>query len=268
MLSKLRIGLLALVAAFLLIVGMTSCVTIPAGHGGVLFKPFSGGVEVRRVYEEGFHLVAPWNSMRIYDLRLQEKEEVMDVLAKNGLSIELDLSVRFAPIREQLPVLHREIGEAYMEKIVLPQIRASARKVIGRYLPEELYSSKRDLIQEEIFHETDSILRQKHIHLDAVLIRSVKLPQSIAEAIERKLRQEQEAMEYDFRIQKEQKEAERKKIEALGIKQFQDIVSSGLNPMLLQWKGIEATQALANSPNTKIVIIGSPKDGLPIILGQ
>ncbi len=266
--SKLRIITWLLVGIVLVVFGSTSCTTIPAGHAGVLFRPFSGGLDMDRVYEEGFHIVAPWNSMRVYDVRLQEKEEVMDVLAKNGLSIQLDLSVRFAPTRNRLPALHREIGENYMEKIVLPQIRASARKVIGRYLPEELYSSKRDLIQEEIFHETDSILGLKHIHLDAVLIRSVKLPQSIAEAIERKLKQEQEAMEYDFRIQKEQKEAERKKIEAMGIKQFQDIVSSGLSPMLLQWKGIEATQALVNSPNAKVVIIGSPKDGLPIILGQ
>jgi prohibitin 1 len=192
----------------------------------------------------------------------------MDVLTRNGLSIHLDVSFRFLPIAQELPKLHREIGPDYAEKVVIPQIRSSARKVIGKYLPEELYSTKRDIIQEEIYHETDSILRTKHIHLDAVLIRSVKLPASIAEAIERKLRQEQEAMEYEFRIQKEQKEAERKRIEALGIKQFQDIVSSGLNPYLLRWKGIEATQALANSPNTKIIIIGSPKEGLPIILGE
>jgi regulator of protease activity HflC (stomatin/prohibitin superfamily) len=203
-----------------------------------------------------------------YDVRLQEKEESMDVLARNGLSIHIDVSVRYSPIPSELPLLHREIGADYEAKIVLPQIRASTRKVIGKYLPEELYSSKRDQIQEEIYHETDSLLRDKHIHLDAVLIRSVKLPASIAEAIERKLKQEQEAMEYEFRIEKEKKEAERKRIEALGIKQFQDIVSSGLNPYILRWKGIEATQALANSQNTKIVIIGNPKDGLPILLGN
>lgn len=245
-----------------------SCTTIPAGHGGVLFRPFGGGVDTSKVYGEGFHWVAPWNEMVKYDLRLQEREEAMDVLARNGLSIHLDVSFRFLPIAQELPKLHREIGPDYAEKVVIPQIRSSARKVIGKYLPEELYSTKRDIIQEEIYHETDSILRTKHIHLDAVLIRSVKLPASIAEAIERKLRQEQEAMEYEFRIQKEQKEAERKRIEALGIKQFQDIVSSGLNPYLLRWKGIEATQALANSQNTKIILIGSPKEGLPIILGE
>jgi len=214
-----------------------SCTTIPAGHGGVLFRPFSGGVDTSKVYEEGFHWVAPWNDMVKYDLRLQEREEPMDVLARNGLSIHLDVSFRFLPIAQELPKLYREIGPDYAEKVVMPQIRSSARKVIGKYLPEELYSTKREIIQEEIYHETDSILRTKHIHLDAVLIRSVKLPASIAEAIERKLRQEQEAMEYEFRIQKEQKEAERKRIEALGIKQFQDIVSSGLNPYLLRWKG-------------------------------
>jgi len=258
------LGILTLVIPFV----FSSCKTIEAGHLGVLFRPFGGGVDTKQTYGEGFHLIAPWNSLIEYDVRLQEKEESMDVLARNGLNIHIDVSVRFAPVASELPLLHREIGPDYMEKIVLPQIRASTRKVIGKYLPEELYSTKRDQIQEEIYHETDSLLRAKHIHLDAVLIRSVKLPQSIAEAIERKLRQEQEAMEYEFRIQKEQKEAERKRIEALGIKQFQDIVSSGLNPYLLRWKGIEATQALANSQNTKIIIIGSPKDGLPLILGE
>lgn len=258
------LGLLVLLLPFL----FSSCKTIPAGHRGVLFRPFSGGVDMQRTYEEGFHLIAPWNTLVSYDTRLQEQEESMDVLARNGLSIHIDVSVRHAPVPEELPNLHREIGADYVEKIVLPQIRASTRKVIGKYTPEELYSTRRDQIQEEIYHETDSLLRTKHIHLDAVLIRSVKLPPSIAEAIERKLRQEQEAMEYEFRIQKEQKEAERKRIEALGIKQFQDIVSSGLNPYLLRWKGIEATQALAGSQNTKIVIIGSAKEGLPIILGE
>ncbi len=254
-------------AVLLLLLVVNGCKTVGAGELGVMFRPFGGGVELQRTYPEGFHWVAPWNSLIVYDVRLQEREEAMDVLARNGLSIHMDVSIRFAPIPSELPLLHREIGPDYMNKIVLPQIRASARKVIGKYLPEELYSSKRDQIQEEIYHETDSILRTKHIHLDAVLIRSVKLPPSIAEAIERKLRQEQEAMEYEFRIEKEKKEAERKRIEALGIKQFQDIVSAGLNPYLLRWKGIEATQALAASQNTKIVIIGNPKDGLPVILG-
>lgn len=259
--------ILFLVAFFLLLIlGLTSCTTIEAGHLGVLFRPFRGGVDTTRVYGEGFHLIAPWNRLIEYDIRLHEREEKMDVLARNGLNIHVDVSVRYAPIPQELPHLHREIGPDYESKIVLPQIRASTRKVIGKYLPEELYSTRRDQIQEEIYHETDSLLRAKHIHLDAVLIRSVKLPPSIADAIERKLRQEQEAMEYEFRIEKEKKEAERKRIEALGIKQFQDIVSSGLNPYLLRWKGIEATQALANSQNTKIVIIGSPKDGLPVIL--
>lgn len=244
----------------------TSCRTIEAGHLGVLFRPFGGGIDTKQTYGEGFHLIAPWNRLVTYDMRLQEKEESMDVLARNGLSIHIDVSIRYAPVAEELPFLHREIGPEYEVKIVLPQIRASTRKVIGKYLPEELYSSKREKIQEEIFHEADSLLRVKHIHLDAVLIRSVKLPTSIAEAIERKLKQEQEAMEYEFRIEKEKKEAERKRIEALGIKQFQDIVSSGLNPYLLRWKGIEATQSLATSQNAKIVIIGSPKDGLPVIL--
>jgi len=247
---------------------VSSCVTIQAGYGGVLFRPFKGGIDAAKTYGEGVKWVGLWNTMTLYELRLQEREEALDVLARNGLSIHIDVSFWFMPIPSELSKLHREIGENYAEKVVIPQIRASVRKVIGKYLPEELYSTKRDIIQDEIFHETDSVLRAKHIHLDAILIRSVQLPPAIAEAIERKLRQEQEAMEYEFRIQKEQKEAERKRIEAQGIKEFQDIVSSGLNPNILRWKGIEATQALANSQNTKVVIIGGAKEGLPVILGE
>ena len=142
-----------------------------------------------------------------------------------------------------------------------------SRKIIGKYDPEELYSSKREVIQKEIMEETDHALAKKFIILDAVLIRSVELPTTIKTAIETKLKQEQESKEYEFRLQKEQKEAERKKIEAQGIKAFQEIVSEGISDKLLKWKGIEATMELSKSPNAKVVIIGSAKDGMPIILG-
>lgn len=261
------------VAAFIilvLVVGLSGSmfVTIEPGHKGVVFRRFAGGLDKETIFDQGFHIIAPWNTMKIYDVRIKEKTEKMDVLAKNGLSIEIDMSFRYKPIDDQIGYIHDEIGEEYEQKIVIPEIRSSTRKVIGKYLPEELYSTKREVIQTEIFSNTAKNLRPKHVTLDAILIRSVSLPPTIKTAIESKLKQEQESAEYEFRIEKESKEAERKRIEAKGIKDFQDIISEGISEKYLKWKGIEATEELSKSSNSKIVIIGGGDGGLPVILNQ
>ena len=257
---------IAVLFAFAL--SVSTFITIEPGEKGILFRKFGGGLEMDRVYSQGFHVVAPWNTMYIYDVKIQEQEETMEALARNGLSIELDVSFRYRPQAEALPTLHNEVGKTYASKIVIPEIRASTREVIGRYTPEELYSTRRDSIQRAIFTATDSVLKKKNLLLDALLIRNIKLPKNIAAAIERKLRQEQESQEYDFRIEKERKEAERKRIEAKGVRDFQAIISRGLTDRLLRWKGIEATENLAKSENTKIVIMGNDDESLPVILGQ
>ncbi|MCB9231510.1 MAG: prohibitin family protein [Bacteroidia bacterium] len=262
------LGVAAFGLILVLIFSTSSFVTIDAGFTGVLFKKFGGGLDKEHVYGQGFHVVAPWNTMYIYDTRILEKTEEMDVLAKNGLTIHVDLSFRYKVIENEVGMLHDEIGTTYESKLIIPEIRSATRQVIGKYLPEELYSTKRDDIQTEIFENTDLGLSKKHIVIDAVLIRSVRLPQTIQTAIESKLKQEQEAAEYDFKLVKETKEAERKRIEAQGIKDFQEIVSNGLNDKLLKWQGIEATKELANSNNSKVVVIGSGKDGMPLILGN
>ena len=262
-------GIAAFIVLLLLtVLGSSMFVTIEAGYKGTVFRKFGGGLDKEKVFGQGFHIIAPWNTMYKYDVRIQENTEEMDVLAKNGLDIHIDLSFRYRAIPNEIGHLHDEIGREYSSIVVIPELRAATRKVIGKYLPEELYSSKREVIQEEIFTTTEANLRPKHVHLDAVLIRSVTLPKKIADAIQLKLEQEQQRDEYEFRIQKESKEAERKRIEAQGIKDFQDIVSEGISEKLLKWKGIEATQELANSPNSKIIVIGSGDDGLPIILGN
>jgi len=156
-------------------------------------------------------------------------------------------------------------GLNYVDDVIKPAIRSATRNVVGRYTPEEIYSTKREAITQEIFDETDKILNENFVHLKNVLVRDVTLPSTIKTAIERKLKQQQEALEYEYRLQKEQKEAERKRIEAKGIKDFQDIVSMGISDKLLRWKGIEATLKLSESPNTKVIIVGG-KDGLPIIM--
>jgi regulator of protease activity HflC (stomatin/prohibitin superfamily) len=260
------VGIVVLIA--LLVISSSMSITIESGMRGVVFRKFAGGVDKVNLLGQGFHLVAPWNTVFPYDTRIQEQTDAMDVLASNGLDIHLDLSFRYKVIEDKVGYLHDELGPGYAEKVVIPEIRAATRKVIGKYLPEELYSSKREAIQIEIFNETEGRLKPKYVHIDAVLIRSVTLPEKIATAIQRKLEQEQQRDEYEFRIQKESKEAERKRIEAQGIKDFQDIVSMGLNENILRWKGIEATKDLAKSSNTKIVVVGSGKDGLPLILGN
>lgn len=263
-----RIIVIATAALILLVIlPSTVFITIPSGHGGVIYRKFSGGTSTKDIFPEGFHVIAPWNTIYVYDLRFQQTESEMDVLSKNGLSIRVDVSIRYQPVPTKLGHLQKEVGQNYLENIIMPEIRSSTRKIIGKYDPEELYSSKREAIQKEIMEETDHVLEKKFIILDAVLIRSVELPLTIKTAIETKLKQEQESKEYEFRLQKEQKEAERKKIEAQGIKAFQEIVSEGISDKLLKWKGIEATMELSKSSNAKVVIIGSGKDGLPIILG-
>ncbi|RMG22758.1 MAG: prohibitin family protein [Bacteroidetes bacterium] len=254
---------------FIVLILLTSeaFVTINVGEEGVLFHKFGKGLNKEKVYSQGFHIIAPWNTMYKYNVRIQEGHEEMDVLASNGLSISVDLSYRYSPMKDKIGYLHDEIGTNYLQTIIIPEIRSSTRQAIGRYTPEELYSTKRDAIQTEIFEETRKAMEEKYLILDAILIRSVKLPPTIKTAIESKLKQEQESQEYAFRIEKEQKEAERKRIEAEGIKQYQNIVSQSLSQSLLKWQGIEATKELANSPNTKVVIVGGGDSGLPLILG-
>ncbi|SDK68848.1 Regulator of protease activity HflC, stomatin/prohibitin superfamily [Catalinimonas alkaloidigena] len=258
----------AIIFVGILLFSNATFVTIRPGERGLLFQRFGGGLDKEHVYAQGFHVIAPWNDMIVYNVQKQENQEQMDVLSSNGLAINVDFSIRYRPIESKLGFLHEEIGPEYLQKVVIPEVRASARRVIGKYTPEELYSTKREAIQQDIEAETRQILVQNFVDLDALLIRSIQLPDKIKQAIERKLEQEQQAQEYEFRLVKEQKEAERKQIEAKGIQEFQRIVTEGISDKLLKWKGIEATQELAKSENSKMVIIGGGNDGLPVILNE
>ena len=256
--------------AFFLFVILTNTtfITISPGQKGVKFKRFAGGLQKEHIYEQGFHIVMPWDDMIIYDVRINEAFETMDVLSKNGLSITVELSYRYRPDPAKIGYLHDEIGKDYANRILKPEIRSATREIIGKYLPEELYSSKREAIQDEIFKTTNDAVGPKYIILDAILIRSVQLPQKLKAAIEQKLEEEQLAFQYEFRLVKERKEAERRIIEAQAKADANRILSASLNDKILRDKGIEATMKLANSPNSKVVIIGSAKDGLPLILNN
>lgn len=256
------------VAIILVIVLAKSVVTIDSGHAGVLYK-LNGGVDPdQEPIREGLNFVAPWNSVIDYEVRQQEIPEKMSVLSSNGLDIKLDASVLYQPDIKNLSRLHKEKGKNYLARVLQPAIRSAARSVVGRYTPEQLYSSKRDAIQEEIFLETKNIVESQYIQLNSILIRDVTLPPTIKEAIERKLKQEQESLEYEFRLVTAAKEAEKVIIEAEGKAESNRILSASLTDKILQDKGIDATMKLAESPNSKVIVIGSGDSGLPIILGN
>jgi regulator of protease activity HflC (stomatin/prohibitin superfamily) len=265
-----KIGIPVVIGIILLIILIAkSAVTIDSGEAGVLYRTFGGGVVTDEPpLGEGFHIVAPWNKVYIYEVRRQEIFEKMKVLSSNGLDIQLDASAWYMPRYEDLGRLHQEIGENYLQRILLPTIRSAARSVVGRYTPEQLYSSKRDAIQREIFEETKKIVDDQYIVLDEILVRDVTLPPTIKDAIERKLRQEQESLEYEFRLEKAEKEAEKQRIEAQGKADANRILSASLTDKILQDKGIEATMKLSESQNSKVIVIGSGDSGLPIILGN
>ena len=265
-----KIGLPIILLAFVLIIFVSkSSINIGYGEAGVLFKTFGGGVVTDQApLSEGFHIIAPWNKVYIYNVKQQEFfEGNMQVLSSNGLEISLDVSVLYQPIYNELGQLHQTKGENYVNIVLIPQIRAVARSVVGRYTPEQLYSTKRDAIQNEIFEETIKVVVNQHIQLNAVLVRDVSLPLAIKEGIERKLIQEQEALEYEFRIEKAKQEAEKQRIDAEGKAAANRILSASITKMILKEKGIEATKALSTSPNAKVIVIGSGEDGMPIILG-
>ncbi|MCH1453594.1 MAG: prohibitin family protein [Flavobacteriaceae bacterium] len=265
-----KIGLPIILLAFVLIIFVSkSSINIGYGEAGVLFKTFGGGVVTEDPpLSEGFHIIAPWNKVYIYNVKQQEFfEGNMQVLSSNGLEISLDVSVLYQPIYQELGLLHKTKGENYVNIVLIPQIRAVARSVVGRYTPEQLYSTKRDAIQNEIYEETQKVVENQHIQLNAVLVRDVSLPLAIKEGIERKLIQEQEALEYEFRIEKAKQEAEKQRIDAEGKAAANRILSASITNMILKEKGIEATKAISTSPNAKVIVIGSGKDGMPIILG-
>ena len=260
---------LILIAVFGIIFLSKSTITIEAGEAGVLWKRFAGGVVTdETTLGEGFHFIAPWNKIYVYEVRQQELKEKMPVLSSNGLEIILEASAWYQPEFESLGKLHQEKGERYLERVIQPAIRSATRSVVGRYTPEQLYSSKRDAIQDEIFEETKKILDLQYVQLNSVLVRDVTLPPTIKDAIERKLKQEQESLEYEFRLVTAAKEAEKVRIEAQGKADANRILSASLNDMILRDKGIEATLELSNSPNSKVIVIGSGKSGMPIILGN
>jgi regulator of protease activity HflC (stomatin/prohibitin superfamily) len=258
------------VLVFIVLAGLAGgCMstTIRSGEAGVKYS-IMGGTDLEFVYGEGLNVHAPWVDVIRYDVRVQEQLEDITALSSNGLSIGMDISVRWRPERQTVPRLHTTYGTDYYRKLVQPELRSAAREVVGLFTPEELYASKREDLQDLIAERVRTGVETEFVQIEAVLIRDVRLPQQIQNAIENKLKEEQEAERYEFTLRKEKLEAERKKIEAEGEAEYQRIITASLSTPFLQFKGIEATQRLAESSNAKVIVVGSSESGgLPLILG-
>ncbi|MFT6053447.1 MAG: regulator of protease activity HflC (stomatin/prohibitin superfamily) [Roseivirga sp.] len=259
----------AIVVIVLFAVSSSVFYTVRSSERAVLFKKFSGGLDKDTILEPGFNVKAPWNDLIVFDVAETKTEETMDVLDKNGLSIKVDISVRFYPRFDKIGYIYERFRLGYINTLVVPEVRSTVRQVMGRYTAEEIYSTKRQDVETAIRTETADVLGSEanNVIMTTLLIRSIILPDKIKQAIESKLQQEQEALAYQFRLDKEKSEAERKRIAAEGESTANKIINSSLTPSLLKMRGIEATLTLAQSPNSKVVIIGQGKDGMPLILG-
>ena len=243
--------------------------TIDATQRAVMFYKFSeNGLDKDHVIQSGVHSKAPWNEVYVFEIQESSRDESMDVLDKSGLSIHVDVTVRYKPVPEKIGYIYEKFKNNYVDVLVIPEVRSAVRQVMGRYTAEEIYSTKRAEVEAMIKTESDKVLHANNVDMIALLIRSIRLPEQIKVAIESKLQQQQEALAYQFRLDKEKSEAERKRIAAEGEARANNIVNSSLTDKLLKMRGIEATLELSKSPNSKVIVIGSGEGGMPLILGN
>jgi prohibitin 1 len=262
--SAFRNRFLRLVVAILLLILLFSSTTsIPTGNVGVLtlFGRVTGDV-----LGEGIHLINPLKSVQKLSVQTQSVKESANVPSNEGLILALDTSLLFRLDRNKAAQVYQTVGDNYAEKIVEPTLRAAIRASTSSHTANALYTNARELVQQQIQDELTAQLSARGVIVEAVLLRDVQLPAMLKGSIEAKQQAEQDALRMSFILQKEKQEAERKRIEAQGIADFQKIVAQGISPQLLEWKGIEATEKLALSNNTKVVVIGNPKNGLPLVL--
>lgn len=259
-------SLIGLVVAVL--IAFTQMFTvIPAGHSGVI--DFFGSVSDKTL-GPGVNFVNPMANVVKFDTRKQEIKEVMNVPSKEGMSVELEISLIFQLKMDKVNQIYKTAGnyEEYLQKLVVPNFRSVVRGVTTKYEAKALYTAERDKLENEMRDKLSSVKEISEITVLSTPLRQITLPRGLTASIEEKLKSEQESQRMTFVLERERQEAERKRIEAKGISDFQSIVSQGISDQLLRWKGIEATEKLANSQNSKVIVIGSGKDGLPIILGN
>ena len=253
------------ISAFLVVILLFASVTrVQSGHVGVLtlFGRVTG-----EVLSEGIHMINPFKSSNEMSIRTQEIKESASVPSAEGLVMNLDTSLIYHLDPEKAADVYQKIGPNYRDVFIEPNLRAAIREATASHSANALYSGERELVAKQIRDQLTTLLGQRGILVESILLRDIQLPQTLKVSIEAKQQAEQEALAMSFRLQKEKQEAERKRIEAAGIRDFQQIVAQGISPQLLEWKGIEATENLAKSANAKVVVIGNPKNGLPLILG-
>jgi prohibitin 1 len=261
--SEASFALMGLAVALVIALSQ-SWTIIPAGHTGVI--DFLGNVSDETL-KPGVNLVNPMAKIEKMSIKTQELKELMSVPSKEGLSVDLEISLLFKLNSEMANDIYKTVGPNYADIILVPQFRSVVRGVTARYEAKALYTASREKLAGEILEELERLVGPRGITVEQAPLRQIQLPARLTQSIEEKLQAEQESQRMAFILQKEAQEADRKRIEAKGIADFQNIVAKGISDQLLKWKGIEATEKLANSPNTKVIVIGSGKDGLPLILG-
>ena len=262
--SESTFAMLGLLVA--LFIALLQCFTIiPAGHTGVI--DFLGYVSDNTL-KPGVNIVNPMANVEKMSIKTQEIKEMMNVPSEEGLGVDLEISLLFKLNPDKANEIYKTVGPNYVEIILVPQFRSVVRGVTARYEAKALYTASREKLAGEIVEELETLVGPRGITIEQAPLRQIILPSRLTQSIEEKLQAEQESQRMAFILRKEEQEADRKRIEAKGIADFQEIVSKGISEQLLKWKGIEATEKLANSQNSKVVIIGSGKDGLPIILGS
>lgn len=258
--SKL-VGIGVIVLFFIL---LKSAVVIPAGHVGVL--ELFGKVYDKPI-ESGIHVVNPLLRVHKMSIRTQQVTETANVPSQEGLIVNLDITVLFNLNENTAPEVYKTVGGNYVDVILTPQLRSVVRGVTAGYEAKALYTAERETLANQMYEHLKPMVEQRGIYLERVLLRSVHLPEILSTAIEKKLEAEQQSEQMKFVLERERQEAERKRIEAKGISDFNSTVNLGLSEAVLRLRGIEVTRELAKSENAKVVIVGSGKDGLPIILG-
>ena len=255
------------IAAFLLVILLFSSVTkVGTGHVGVL--TLFGKVQSGETLGEGIHLINPLKTNNELSIQTQTLKESASVPSSEGLMMSLDTSLIYHLNPDRAAEVFQKIGSDYENVVVEPTLRSAIREATASHTANALYTGEREMVAKQILDQITTELNKRGITVENVLLRDIQLPTTLKAAIEAKQQAEQESLAMNFRLQKETQEAQRKRIEAAGVRDFQQIVAQGITPSLLEWKGIEATENLAKSPNSKVVVIGNNKNGLPLILGQ
>lgn len=263
--SVFRLLGLAIAGFVLVILLFTSVARVESGHVGVLtlFGRVTG-----EVLPEGIHMINPFKANNEMTVRTQEIKESASVPSSEGLVMNLDTSLIYHLDPVKAADVYQKIGPSYETVLIEPNLRAAIREATASHTANALYTGEREMVAKQIHDQLTSILENRGFLVESILLRDIQLPQTLKASIEAKQQAEQDALAMNFKLQKETQEAQRKRIEAQGIRDFQQIVAQGISPQLLEWKGIEATENLAKSANSKVVVIGNSKNGLPLILGQ